>query len=103
MKNNTLSIIAICLSIGTIAGTIGVHKYAKLNDELVVQASERKIDREIEEIIGVLSQGTLPISQFEAGGIRVDIGTSLTHGMSPRRPAIKQLSWKKEAIYYLTV
>ena len=48
MKNNTLSIVAICLSIGTIAGTIGVHKYAKLNDELVVQASERKIDREIE-------------------------------------------------------
>jgi hypothetical protein len=45
MKNNTLSIVAICLSIATIAGTIGVHKYAKLNDELVVQASERKIDR----------------------------------------------------------
>jgi hypothetical protein len=37
-------------SIGTIAGTIGVHKYAKLNDELVVQASERKIDREIESL-----------------------------------------------------
>jgi hypothetical protein len=39
-----LLIVAICLSIGTIAGTIGVHKYAKLNDELVVQASERKIE-----------------------------------------------------------
>jgi hypothetical protein len=36
MTNNTLSIVAICLSIATIAGTIGVHKYAKLNDELVV-------------------------------------------------------------------
>jgi hypothetical protein len=30
MKNNTLSIVAICLSIAAIAGTIGVHKYAKL-------------------------------------------------------------------------
>jgi hypothetical protein len=41
--------------------------------------------------IGVLSQGTLPISQFEAGGIRVDIGVSFTHGTFPRTPAIKQL------------
>ncbi|VVM25476.1 hypothetical protein BSPWISOXPB_4451 [uncultured Gammaproteobacteria bacterium] len=42
MKNNTLSIVAICLSIGTIAGTIGVHKYAKLNDELVVQQAKER-------------------------------------------------------------